>query len=84
MSAQTALNPRFFKPTVLQKTTGPGRRLIHKKQKNSLKTGERYIWTNVVNDSQTDMLATAGTQKTPVGQMAPKAKTPASAADKIT
>ena len=84
MSAQTALNPRFFKPTVLQKTTGPGRRLIHKKQKNSLKTGERYIWTNVVNDSQTDMLATAGTQKTQGGQMAQKTKMSATAEDTIT
>lgn len=30
MSAQTALNPRFFKPTVLQKTAGRGRRLFVK------------------------------------------------------
>jgi hypothetical protein len=81
---QTALNPRFFKLTVLQKTTGRGRRLIHKKQKNSLKTGERYIWTNEVNNSQTAMLATSGAQKTPVGQMAPKAKISVIAADKIT
>ena len=64
MSAQTALNPRFFKPTVLQKTTGRGRRLIHKKPKTTLKTGPGAIWTNAVNDCRTTMPATVAARET--------------------
>ena len=64
MSAQTALYPRFFKPTVLQKTTRRGRRLIHKKPKTTLKTGPGAICTNVLNDCPTTMPATVVARET--------------------